>query len=113
MSMKQLRKNIMSRVYYAFVLRRMKHPVVSHSVVLVLSLFMFTRVVSVPDVWRNMMEIKVGEVLGYLTRALVNTDFMTWSLLVLMSITLISMFWKTIREHNEALYTDKGGWALR
>ncbi len=111
--MNQLRKNIMRRVYYAFVLRRLKHPLVSHSIVLMLSLFMFTRVVSVPDVWRNMMEIKVGEVLGFLTGALINTDFMTWSLLTLMSVTLISMFWKTLREHNESLYTDEGSWALR
>ncbi len=103
----------MRRVYYAFVLRQIKHPFVSHSVVLVLSFFMFTKVVSVPDVWRNMMEIKVGEVLGYLTRALIHTDSLTWFLLALMSITLISMFWKTLREQNEGLYGDEGGWALR
>jgi len=111
--MNQLRKNIMRRVYYAYALRQLKHPVVSHSAVFVVALFMFTKVVSVPDVWRNMMEIKVGEVFGFLTSALLNTDSLTWFLLALMSFTLVSMFWKTLREHNEALYTDEGGWALR
>ncbi|MCB9819474.1 hypothetical protein H6789_02090 [Candidatus Nomurabacteria bacterium] len=111
--MNQLRKNIMRRVYYAYALRCIKHPVVSHSAVFVIVFVMFTKVVSVPDVWRNMMEIKVGEVLGFLTSALLNTDSLTWFLLGLMFVTLVSMFWKTVTDHNEALYTDEGGWALR
>lgn len=103
----------MRRVYYAFLLRRLKHPVVSHSVVLLLSIFMFTRVVSVPDVWRNMMEIKVGEFFSFIIRALINTDSLTWFLMALMLVTIISMLWKTLRDQNDSMYADEGSWALR
>lgn len=111
--MNQLRKNIMRRVYYAFLIDKLKHPVVSHSIVLAVSFFLFTRVVSVPSVWKNLMEIKVGEVLSYLTQALIHTDVFTWSLLVLMSVTLVSMFWKTARDNNHNFIGDRGGLMMR
>lgn len=111
--MNQLRTNIMRRVYYTFVINKLKHPVVSHSIVLAVSFFMFTKVVSVPSVWKNLMEIKVGETFSYLTQALIHTDVLTWSLLLLMLITLVSMLWKTARDNNHNFMGDRGGLMVR
>ena len=107
----QLQKKIMRRVYYAFWLRKLKHPFVTHGAILAVSYILLTRVVSVPDVWRNLMEVEVGKVASYLLSALVNSEAATWVLLALMSATIVSMVWKTFKEREPIMPGET--WALR
>lgn len=78
----------MRRVYYAFLLRQLSHPLFLHAVLLSVSLFAFTRIVSVPDVLANLMEVRVGEVAHFFLGALFNTEADT--ILWLLAIALIS-----------------------
>ncbi len=100
----------MRRVYYAFCLRWLKHPIVSHGAVLAFSFFLLTRVVSVPDVWRNLMEVEVGMVANYLFSALVNSEAATWILLGLMALTIVSMVWKLFKEQEPISSNETWAW---
>ena len=58
--MKALKQKIMRRVYYIFALRLILHPIFFHALLLGLSIFALSRVVSIPNVLVNLMDIKVG-----------------------------------------------------
>lgn len=101
----------MRRVYYAYSLRLLKHPVVTHGAILAVSYALLTQVVSVPDVWRNLMQVEVGMVASYLLSALMNSEVTTWVILGLMSATVTSMVWKTFKEREPMMPGET--WALR
>ena len=87
--MNQLRKNIMRRVYYAFCLRLLSHPLAVHGAIIAVGIFALSQVVSIPSVWANLMQVKVGEVVGFFLGALSNTQFVVLLLLaVIMAATL-------------------------
>lgn len=108
--MNRVSKNIMRRVYYAFWLRKLKHPVVSHGAILVASYVLLAQVVSVPDVWRNLMEVEVGMAANYLFSALVNSEVTTWILLGLMSVTMVSMLYKMMKDREITQESDNWAW---
>lgn len=87
----------MRRVYYAFFLRLGTHPLAVHGAGLALCLFALSRVVSIPDVLANLMEVKVGEVAHYLIGALINTQLITVVLLSLIVLNFGSLLWRLIK----------------
>ena len=89
--MSRLSKKIMRRVYYAFCLRILSHPVSVHSVIIVMSFVVLSQAISIPSIWSNLMAIKVGEVDGYLFNALSSTQFAVQILLSIMAAATISL----------------------
>lgn len=65
----------MRRVYYAFVLRTLWHPLSVHLAVISIGVFALSRAVSIPDVWANLMQVKVGEMVDFFVGAFLNTQF--------------------------------------
>lgn len=90
----------MRRVYYAFFLRAITHTVSVHATVLVLSFLALTQVVSIPNVWANMMEVKVGEILSFFINALLNTQSATIFLLVVIAATFSSFLWRLFKDRQ-------------
>lgn len=72
--MTTLGKKIMRRIYYAFLLRAILHPLSVHSAVIMAGMFALSRTVSIPDVWANLMQVKVGEMIAFFVGALLNTQ---------------------------------------
>lgn len=87
----------MRRVYYAFCLRLVSHPVSVHSGILMASFLVLSQAISIPSIWANIMEIKVGEVAGYLFKALVSTQFAVQILLSIMAAAVISLIFNLLR----------------
>lgn len=81
----------MRRVYYIFILRRMRHPVVIHSLVMLTCLAALSRVVSIPDVFSNMLEVKVGELAIFWVGAFSNTGVVTLVLVAAIITALLSL----------------------
>ena len=77
----QLQKAIMRRVYYAFALKLVSHPLVAHGVLLVASVFFLTYFVSFPNIFANMLEVKVGELHTYFIESMLHTEIWTVVLL--------------------------------
>lgn len=94
--MAELSKKIMRRVYYAFFLRQATHPFAVHGAIIALCLLALARAVSIPNVWANMMEVKVGELVGFWTGALIGTEIWTILLLAATSIASVSLIWRLL-----------------
>lgn len=98
--MKTLQQKIMRRVYYVFALKIVTHPIFFHSFLLGLSIFALSRLVSIPNVLLNLMNVKVGEVAQFFLGALLNTQAVTILWLAIITLTSCSLLWRLIRGHN-------------
>lgn len=98
----------MRRVYYAYALRALSGPWFVHAAVLALSLLLLTRIVSVPDVWRNLMEVKVGEMFGFFWGALTNTHTLTLVTLGVIALTLVSLLWRLFEDRQVVWELEEG-----
>lgn len=108
--MKTLKQKIMRRVYYTFVLRFILHPIFFHALLLGLSIFALSRVVSIPNVLLNLMDVKVGEIAQFFIGALLNTQAATILWLIVITLTSLSLLWRLTRGHNFDL-NRKTEWA--
>ncbi len=108
--MAELSKKIMRRVYYAFFLRQVTHPVFLHAALLLISLFALSRVVSVPDVLANLMQVKVGEVLQFFLGALLNTGTLTIVWLAIIIVTVASLIWRLFRDRRFVHIANRAEW---
>jgi len=84
----KLKKEIMRRVYFAYSLRVITMPAVTHGAVFVVSLFLMTYFVSFADVFKNIMHVEVASVIPYIFASLLNTEIWT---LVLMGVAIFSL----------------------
>jgi hypothetical protein len=106
--MDQLRKNIMRRVYYTFALKTALSPALLHGLILCASFYVLTLVVSVPDVWANLMQVPVGNVFTFFLGALKHTQTVTLVLLAVMSLTLFSILRRIVMMRQVMLEVDRG-----
>lgn len=105
--MSQLSKKIMRRVYYAFCLRLLGHPVSIHSAIIVMSFLVLSQAISIPSIWSNLMTVKVGEVAGYLWAALSSTQFAVQILLSIMAAATISLTINLLRSRRFEIVEER------
>ena len=86
-----LQKNIMRRVYYAFLLRVATHPVTMHVVVLAGVVYALKEVLHIAAIYRNILQVPLGNVMQYLAKSLINTEMLTLCLLALALATVLSL----------------------
>ncbi|MEX2340697.1 MAG: hypothetical protein WD605_00035 [Candidatus Paceibacterota bacterium] len=98
--MTNLHQNIMRRVYYIFALKVATHPIFTHSLLLGISIFALSRVVSIPNVLLNLMEVKVGETAHFFFSALLNTQSATIVWLAIITLTTLSLLWRLLGGHS-------------
>ncbi len=79
--MKTLQQKIMRRIYYAYLLRLVLSPGVSHGFFMLAMLIALTYFVSIGNVIQNLLNVPVGHVGTFTYNALTNTD--AWTLLIL------------------------------
>lgn len=98
--MKTLQQKIMRRVYYIFALKLVTHPVFSHSLLLGVSIFALSRVVSIPNILLNLMDVKVGELAEFFIGALLSTEVVTIVWLTIITLTFCSLLWRILKGHT-------------
>lgn len=101
--MTNLKNNVMRRVYYIFALRLVKHPLVTHSAVMVLCLTTLAQVVSIPNVFANMLEVKVGDLAMFWIGAFSNTGSITLVLVGILLVAALSLPWRLRHSEMEEL----------
>lgn len=79
----KLQSQIMRRVYYAFALRALASRQARYFGLLAVLCVVFMQFVSVPDVLRNIADIKVRDVLPYIFNSLLSTEI--WNVLMLIA----------------------------
>ena len=79
----------MRRVYYAYAIRMATHPFFIHGVVMGALLLVLTYFVSIPNVFVNTLDVRVGELAPHLFRALQETE--VWTLLILGSLIFTTL----------------------
>lgn len=90
----------MRRVYFAFALRLMKRPMVSHGLIFIVALIALTQAVSVPSVLANLMQVKVGETFSFFWNALMNTTSLTVVLVLILALTSLSFLVRLFRDRG-------------
>ncbi len=96
----------MRRVYYAFLLRLLSHAVVAHAAVITLSFFTLSQMVSIPNVWANLMQVKVGEIVSFFLGALAGTQFVVILCLSLITVTIISLVARLFKSNRFQVEMD-------
>lgn len=81
----------MRRVYYAFALRVVTHPLAVHSTIFVLSVFALSRLTHVAAIINNIKSVKVGDLGSYLFNTVMHTEFITLVCLGVVIFTLLSL----------------------
>jgi len=79
--MNTLRKKIMKRVYYAYALRAVMHPVTIHGVGMLTMVVALTYFVSIPHVVTNLLDVRIGELGRYMYGTVAHTE--VWTLVLL------------------------------
>ena len=88
----QLQKEIMRRVYYAYALRLILRPVVAHGTLVAASIFFLTYFVSFPNIFANMLEVKVGELHTYFIDSMLHTEIWTVVLFGFAVVNILVLF---------------------
>ncbi len=84
----------MRRVYYIYTLRLLKHPLTINSAIVAMGLLVLSRTVSLPDVWSNMLGVRVGDLAHFWINAFATTEAMTIVLVAVMVLALLSLPWR-------------------
>lgn len=90
----KLRRDIMRRVYFAFALRLLKHPLTTHGVVLVVAGFILARLVHVAAIYQNILNVRIGDLGNYLYFTLVRADAVTLLVIGVVVFTILSLRWR-------------------
>lgn len=94
---KQLRRAIMRRVYYAYGISLMVHPMLWHGIALSISVALFGKLVHVAMLIHNLLEIKVSAVPQFVLNAFMRGEVLTIAVVGVMVFTLLSVQWQFIR----------------
>lgn len=81
----------MRRIYYAYAISLLGNPAFLHGMFTGVLFIAFTYFVSIPNVLRNILDVPVGQVTGYLFAALLKTEVWTLIILGLLIFTLLSL----------------------
>ena len=81
MNTKQIQKNIMRRVYYAYALRLAVNRLTVHTLLAGVALFIMTQFVHFAAVFQNFSQVPVANVDNFVMSALTHTE--AWTLLTL------------------------------
>ncbi len=81
----------MRRVYYAFVLRAVSHPVVVHGTLLCVSIFALSRLVHVASIIKNISNLRVGDIDTYLLNTFMHAEFWTLATIGIIMFSLLSI----------------------
>lgn len=92
--MTNIHHKVMRRVYYIYTLRHLKHPLSVHGTVVAVCLLALSRVVSIPDVFANMLEVRVGDLAGFWVGAFSNTGTVTLVLVGVIILMALSLPWR-------------------
>lgn len=87
----QLQKNIMRRVYYAYALRIVLHPLVVHGVLFAIAIYGLSVVLHVASIINNLRSIPVGKLDTYIFNAFMHAEFLTFVFMGLGIFTLLSL----------------------
>ncbi|MEX0917888.1 MAG: hypothetical protein WDZ93_01925 [Candidatus Paceibacterota bacterium] len=87
-----LKNTIMRRIYYAYGLRLLLHPLTAHGAFVAVCAVLLTRFVSFPNVIANILEVKVGEVHQYILGAALQTEVWTVVLVVFIVLNIVWMY---------------------
>ncbi len=98
--MTKLGKKIMRRVYYAFFLRGVTHPLSVHAAVILVGIFALSRAVSIPNIWANLMQVKVGEMADFFLGALSNTQFVVILWLAVVALAFLSLTLRLFKDRR-------------
>ncbi len=88
---KQMQRRIMMHVYRTFAIRLATHPLTLHVGLLVGAAYAVGYFVHVAAVMRNMANVPVGELGGFLARAVTNTEGITLLVLGVMIFAALSL----------------------
>lgn len=98
----------MRRVYYAFFLRFLSHPIITHGAIAGVSFLALANVVSIPSIFSNMLEVRVGDVMHFFVSALLNTQSVTIVLLAIISLTLLSLVRRLFKDRRFDMHMSGG-----
>lgn len=105
--MQEISKKIMRRIYYAYTLRMLKHPGFVHTAIMMVGFVGLAQVVSIPNVWANMLQVRVGDLAQFWIGAFLNTGVPTLVLMGVIVLAALSLPWR-LRQHDEL-----DNWAFR
>lgn len=88
---KEIKNQIMRRVYYTFALRLATHTTTLHLLVLVAATYALGYFVHVAAVFKNVAAVPVGELGGYLAGAAMHTEGITLVVLGAVILALLSL----------------------
>lgn len=97
----------MRRVYYAFFLRGLTHPLSVHAVVIAIGVFALSRTVSIPNVWANLMQVRVGEMVDFFLGALTNTQFVVILWLSVVMIAFLSLTFRLFKDRRLGMVGER------
>jgi len=87
----QIQKNIMRRVYYAYTLRIVLHPLVIHAALFAVAIYGLSVVLHVASIIKNLRAIPVGNLDTYIYNAFMNAEFFTFVFIGIGIMTLLSL----------------------
>jgi len=90
----KLKNNIMSRVYFTYVFRLLKHPLATHGAVLIVSGYLLIRLVHVAAVYHNILNVRIGDIGNYLYFTLTRADATTLLVVGVVLFTVLSLRWR-------------------
>lgn len=90
----------MRRVYYIYTLRLLKHPVTVHVAVVLAGLFLLSRIVSLPNVWANMLSVRVGDLAHFWINAFSTTESVTLIVVAVIVMAVLSLPWRLRSQHQ-------------
>jgi len=70
----KIKKNVMRRVYYAYTLRMVTHPIVLHVAVLMVAGYVLARMVHVAAVLKNTANVQLGDLGVYVLQTFMQAD---------------------------------------
>ena len=97
---KQIKNQIMRRVYITFGIRLATHVTTLHLVVMAASVYALGYFVHVAAVFRNVSSVPMGEFLSYIGHSLLHTDVMTMLVLAVITLTLVSLPFSLPHQHK-------------
>ncbi len=104
----KLQRRIMRRVYFAFTVRILKHPVVLQLALFGLALMVFAQMVHVKRIIDTLLEMPVGSVPRYTFNAFMNGEMLTLiaiGAMVFVALSVPMHVWRTRlpKLHNRAI----------
>jgi len=104
-TIKQLKRQIMRRVYYTYALETITNPFYSYGFLLGLCAVLLTQAISLPNIINNLLSIEVGRVPIWAYNAVTTTEASTLVLFGIIIFTALSLRFKLRLPKREVLQT--------